>query len=392
MKIIIVSYWHPDSGLTLAKHLSSKVDLTFLLVVYGDRYQQGLLNLDLRKIPYGLTIDKDIISNLLPPEINSYINNSFKLYILRMPSLKILRDWRGQNIKLCFRAARYIRNNNFDVVHFNGTSGFQFYFHFFLLRKPKVYTIHDYIPHSGVEKKSPILINRILTKLSYQFILHSKKLCSEFIKFYKVSPKRVNAIYNGPLDIYTAYKKEETKESFFTVLFFGKISKYKGISYLIKASEDIKKVVPEIKIIIAGKGDLGIDKDKLDKKVFIIDNDYIDMHTLAKYIQKSNVVVLPYIDATQSAVLMAAYAFNKPVVATNVGGIPELVDDSVTGILVPPRNSQKLAEAIIYFLKNPDKRKEISENIQRKFSDGEFGWDVITEKLIDVYKKAIKNQ
>lgn len=392
MKAIIVSYGHVASGLTLAKHLSSKIDLTFLLAVYGERFERGLFNLDLRTLPYGLIKDTDILAKVLPEEITSYIGGSFKLILLRTHNLKILKDWRKRNFGVCLEASRYIRANGFDVVHFDGSSGFQIYFHLLLLDKPKVYTIHDYLPHSGEENRNQIRLNRIFSKLDYQFIQHSKRLRENFINRYGVNRNKVEAIYTGPLDIYMKFKKEKIEEEPFTILFWGRISKYKGLMYLVRAADIIKREFPEIKIIIAGKGDLGLSQEDLGDKVFEIHNHYIDNPTLVRYIQRSSLVVLPYTDATQSAVLMTACAFHKPVVATDVGGIPEVVENGITGLIVPPRDSQKLAGAIMRLLGDEKRRKEMAQNIGNKICKGEFDWDFIAKKTIEVYKRTIKSK
>jgi glycosyltransferase involved in cell wall biosynthesis len=389
MKIIIVSYGHLSSGLTLAKHLSSKVDITFILVVHGDRFEREIINIDLKRLKYGLITDRKMLNSLMPNEIISYINTSFNLYLLHVPHLKVLRDWKLQNLTYCYELYRYIKNNNFDVVHFNGSSGFQLYFDILLFTRAKVYTIHDYIQHSGEEGGLQLPLNFLHSRFNYQFIQHSTKLREDFIRFYRVRPERVHAIYNGPLDIYLQFKKEEIKEEPFTILFFGRISKYKGIKYLIEAADIIKKEISNIKIIIAGKGEMSLDKN-IDKKTFEMHNHYIDTHTLITYIQRCSLVVLPYTDATQSAALLTAYAFEKPVVATCVGGIPELVWEGVTGKLVPPKNPQRLAEAIVDLLKHPHQRRYMSEGIRNKFRTGEFAWEEIVNKLIKIYSKITK--
>jgi hypothetical protein len=77
LKVIIISYGHPCSGLTLAKHLSSKVDLTFLLVASGDKFERGVLSLNLKNISCGLITARDTIQRLLPGPVQSYIGESF---------------------------------------------------------------------------------------------------------------------------------------------------------------------------------------------------------------------------------------------------------------------------------------------------------------------------
>jgi glycosyltransferase involved in cell wall biosynthesis len=87
---------------------------------------------------------------------------------------------------------------------------------------------------------------------------------------------------------------------------------------------------------------------------------------------------------------MTAYAFNKPVVASSVGGIPEVVTDNVTGTLVPARNPRALAEAIIDLLLNRGKRARMKKNIEKECLEGKLSWDNVAKETIEVYQKAIE--
>ena len=109
---------------------------------------------------------------------------------------------------------------------------------------------------------------------------------------------------------------------------------------------------------------------------------------MAPLFQKASVVVLPYTDASQSGVIPLAYAFKKPVIATNVGSLPEVVDHGMTGYLVPPGNVKKLEEAIIDLLKDEDKLKRMGQNAFKKAKE-ELSWDKIAHKTVDVYREVI---
>jgi len=109
---------------------------------------------------------------------------------------------------------------------------------------------------------------------------------------------------------------------------------------------------------------------------------------VSELFQKASVVVLPYIDGSQTGIIPIAYAFKKPVIVTNVGSIPEVVDDGKTGYIVPPRNEKKLAEAIIDILRDEHKRKQMGENAYKKMKE-ELSWDKIAEKTIRVYEEII---
>ena len=152
------------------------------------------------------------------------------------------------------------------------------------------------------------------------------------------------------------------------ILFFGRIWEYKGLEYLIRAEPLITSKVPQAKIVIAGRGE---DFERYRRMMvhperFIVHNEYVSDEKRADLFRRASVVVLPYIEASQSGVIPIAYRFGKPVVATTVGGLPFMVDHGRTGYLVPPRDSNALAEAIIPLLQSEELRRQFGENGRRK--------------------------
>ena len=98
-------------------------------------------------------------------------------------------------------------------------------------------------------------------------------------------------------------------------------------------------------------------------------------------------VVCPYIDATQSGVIMSAFALNKPVVCTNVGALPEMVKDNRYGKIVAPENSQALADAIVS-MNTDDVLNQMSEFIDKDHSQGMRSWRSIAEETISFYNNT----
>ena len=121
---------------------------------------------------------------------------------------------------------------------------------------------------------------------------------------------------------------------------------------------------------------------------FEIHNRYIKDEEVSYFFQRAKLVVLPYIECTQTGIIPIAYAFKKPVIVTDVGSIPEVVEDGKTGFIVPPKNSALLAEAITRTLDNEDLRKQMGINGYIKM-EKELSWDSITEKLIKIYNKMM---
>src|SRR5690606_26719718 len=102
---------------------------------------------------------------------------------------------------------------------------------------------------------------------------------------------------------------------------------------------------------------------------------------------ESQFVVCPYKDATQSGVIMTSFALNKPVIATNVGGLKEMIIHNHSGILIEPNNITKLSDSIKWMLSNPASVEEMKNNIYDLNSNGNLSWDIIAKDLITVYSK-----
>ncbi|WP_366923779.1 glycosyltransferase [Metallumcola ferriviriculae] len=166
------------------------------------------------------------------------------------------------------------------------------------------------------------------------------------------------------------------------LLFFGFIREYKGLQYLIRAMPQVFQFYEDIKLLIVG--DFYDNKQKyvedvrslgLTNNVKIYDG-YIPDKEVGKFFAASDIVVLPYISATQSGIVQIAYGFERPVIVTNVGGLPDVVADNRTGYVVEPHNSAQLADAIIkYFAKN--KERTLTKNI--KNDQEKYSWDRMVE-------------
>jgi glycosyltransferase involved in cell wall biosynthesis len=156
---------------------------------------------------------------------------------------------------------------------------------------------------------------------------------------------------------------------------------------LIQAVPLISDKIPNVKVVIAGSGDF-IEKDIIEKSpYFEIYNYFIAEEEVGKYFQRASLVVLPYIEGTQTGVIPIAYAFKKPVVVTNVGSIPEVVDEGVTGYIVPPKDPNALANAIIKLLNNDPLRKQMGENAYKKMGN-ELSWDFIAGETCKIYNEV----
>jgi glycosyltransferase involved in cell wall biosynthesis len=169
------------------------------------------------------------------------------------------------------------------------------------------------------------------------------------------------------------------------LLFFGFVRPYKGLDCLLQAMPGVLRRVPA-HLLIAGEfwsdgaSHLAeMERLGLTDRVTIVDR-YIPNEEVGLYFSAADVVVLPYVEATQSAVVQIAYGFHKPVITTSAGGLPESVEAGKTGLIVEPGDSEALSDAIVEFF---DRGLAITfrENI-RAIGD-RFTW----EKLVDLIEE-----
>lgn len=288
---------------------------------------------------------------------------------------------------------RSIQNINPDVIHILSPLISACFALPFLRKYPQIITVHN--PISLQTKRhlllllSDIVVNALYVRRADIAIVHGNQLKEILSK--KVPEEKIKVIPHGDYSFFKKWKKNNVKEDK-SVLFFGFIAPRKGIRYLIKAEPLIAERISDAKIVIAGKGDFKkYEKGIKNKNCFEIHNKTIPNEQVAELFQRASVVVLPYIKASQSGIIPIAYGFKKPVVVTNVGSMPEVVDNGKTGFIVPPKDSEALAEAIIKLLKDDKLRKEMGETAYKKMKE-ELSWDKIAEKTIEVYKGAIQNK
>ena len=280
-----------------------------------------------------------------------------------------------------------------DVIHVTSKHPWSPLLLLFLRQKyPVVTTIHDPKPHIGERTKFvQCLSNKALITLSNKVIVLGEKLKEDLIRN-GVPEEKIKISPLGGFSFFLKWRKDNVVEEENTILFFGSVRPNKGLEYLIEAVEIIKKELHNFKIIVAGEGDISKHRELIKIKNlsdnFILINEYIPNESVAELFQRSSLVALPYIEGTHSGVIHAAYMFKKPAVVTNVGSIPEVVEDGKTGFVVPPRDVNALADAIIKLLKDDKLRKEMGENAYRKMEE-ELSWDKIAEKTIEIYEKAI---
>ncbi len=385
-KIAVVSFGMSDSIIPLLKNISEKgyCEISLFLTYSQTSGLEGIIDIKKDKLNSGI-FEKSVIKKMFDNKISDYIDGAYQINIYIFPSLKLKSI---DNFKLSFQFAKRLRQ--YDIIHFNGQHGVLPYLQFLLINHPQIYSIHDYIGHTGERKWFADFMNKFIIFVGKQIIVHNKNTFVEIIKNFPKLKKKINYVPFGILEVYKLFGDENIKERENTILFFGRISPYKGVEYLVEAAKRLKKKLPNFHVIIAGGGKFYFDiSDIKNDSTFIIINRYISNDELADLIRQATLVVCPYTDATQSGVVMTAFAFNKPVIASNVGGFKDVIVDNKTGKLVPPKNSDKLGKTIFETLQDKKKLEDMKENISVLKQSREFSWSEIAEKTVDIYRRSI---
>lgn len=256
-----------------------------------------------------------------------------------------------------------------------------------------VYVCHNVTPH----EESGTIDHRlawVVLKRGDAFIVHSeqdrRKLCA-------LLPKP--AVWRTNLPTYEVFQrlalpvKEDVpvREQLGlvnkkVVLFFGFVRPYKGLEYLIQALPLVREQLSDVHLLIVGEfwtskpaylafaANAGV-----SDQITIIDH-YVPNEEVGKYFSAADVVVLPYVTATQSAVVQLAFGFGKPVITTRVGGLHEVVRDGHNGLVVPPQNEEALADAIVHYF-NAGLGGQMSVQIAAERDTGRFSWQEVVEAL-----------
>jgi glycosyltransferase involved in cell wall biosynthesis len=249
-------------------------------------------------------------------------------------------------------------------------------------KKTKILVVCDnVIPH---ERKPG---DKVFTKYFFNnvdyFITMSKSVQKDLFSFYPNAKEKllfhpVYSNFGNPIDKDEAKKKLNVTNKNI-LLFFGFIREYKGLDVLLRAVALLKDKL-DFTLVVAGefysneaKYTSLVDELGLQNTVAFFSN-FIPTNEVKYYFSACNVVVLPYKSATQSGIVQIANNFDKPMISTNIGGLPEIIADGKTGYLVEKENPQELANSILKYF-NEKKEEEFVRNIKEeaaKYSWGEF--------------------
>lgn len=252
----------------------------------------------------------------------------------------------------------------------------------------KMFICHNVFPH----ERFPM--DRLLTKLVLRhgnsYIVHSESDAKDLLTIKPKARLKIN-----PHPTYNMFKirdisKEQARaelgiaEQEKVLLFFGFVREYKGLKHLLYAMPEIRSKIPDIKLLVVGA--FGEDKEDYIKIInerhvndcVCLKDGYTPDNEVEKYFATCDLVVCPYESATQSGIVQIAYGFEKPVIATNVGGLPDVVTDGKTGYVVESQNPSALADAVVKYYQN-DMEQVFATGVREEAY--RFSWDRMVEAV-----------
>lgn len=259
--------------------------------------------------------------------------------------------------------------------------------------------VHDVFPLSG--EKTVRKAYWKIYKEAHSLLTFSQYARNELINELNISPGKVHALFLA-IDCQSAMKRIDTHQAREllglpsadpVILCFGQIKRNKGLEYLLRAFAELIKHEPKAKLLVIGRPwKVNMERFYVLAQQLSIQNHVIFRPELIPeieiqyYMTAADVVVLPYIRLYQSAVLPLACALGKPVIATRVGNIPEVLENGKTGYLLPPRNAAALKRALLKVLYDPAETKQVGLRAQQVMRD-RYNWDVFGQDLAKIIER-----
>lgn len=260
---------------------------------------------------------------------------------------------------------------------------------FYIKHNPSVFTsLASKIYNLALEK-----IDQTLIKNSDYIYTLSYSVKHEILTTYNLPSYKV---YNFNLGAHSilcdkVVHKGFYRDSILRLLFFGRILEYKGIDILVDSYEILKKRSSNfnLELTIAGEGFID---NKLLQRIKTLGirlmNYWINDDDLCRLLSETDIIVIPYREASQSGPASIAVALGIPVIATKVGGLIEQIHDGINGILIEPNNPEEIVRAIKTILDDPNLLYRFSKGA-KSLREGHLSWDNIASKMDEIFYKTL---
>ena len=315
------------------------------------------------------------------------------------------------------RLIRYASVSHPRIFHILWNNKFQYFdrtvlmLYYRLLGKKVAFTAHNV--NAGKRDSNDSLLNRITLRIQYRLadhiFVHTERMKRDLLEEFGVREGAVtfipfginNSVPNTEMTPVEAKRRLGIKAADRTILFFGNIGPYKGLEFLVEAFQSLVAKNPGYRLIIAGSLRDGskrywceiqrmIRRDPSLERV-IERIEYIPDEETELYFKAADILALPYTYVSQSGVLLLAYSFGLPVIATDVGSLRDDIVEGKTGFLCRPRDSIDLARALeTYFASGLFKTLDSRRQEIRDYAHARHSWDIVSETTWKVYTRLLE--
>ena len=299
-----------------------------------------------------------------------------------------------------------LRRGKYDIVHTHSSKpGFYGRIAARLTLVPVIihtvhgFPFHDFMP--DILRQFLIILERFLSRISDRLITVSKLNLQQALRLNLTPTEKLVNIYSG-IDFSKFEKKFDLEKkrrdlnipkNTKVIGFVGRLARQKGIEYFIRAMQTLLTQRVDILAIVVGDGELRWKSERLAEELGV--TPFVKFlgfrEDVPELLQLFDVYVLSSLWEGLGRALTEALYSRRPTVATAVAGVPELVRNQETGILVPPADPEALAEGIFYLLDNPDKRKKLAQNAHNLVKE-EFSVEAMVRSIDVLYQEMYQSK
>lgn len=297
-------------------------------------------------------------------------------------------------IKSFFEQLIFLKKNKIDLIHLNSPGWRESsILAAMFLNIPVVLHIRNHFSSKEVK-------GNFNYKIAKKIVVISNSMKSIFKEFPQIS-KKIECIYNG-IDVQKFSPEEsklkckfQNKSKLFIIGFVGQICHHKGLDLLIKAASSLIKEFPQVRFLVVGPD--GVNEEGLGQK-YLQELEQADLSDYFDFLGKRDdipeimnfvdILVLPSRKEAFGKVIVEAMACRKCVIASDAGGIPEIIEDGKTGFLFPSENVEKLTQCIRKVITNDDLREKVAKNALTA-ARTKFSTDLLIQNIQNLYSSLI---
>lgn len=357
--------------------------------------------------------DRDVELTILSPSASPTVSIEGAT-IIGLGDFEVSRDlryyalrWFRYNIEVLGRAKRLLREIEPDLVHHMFPSWIDYGFSFYPIlnqTRPFIYgpiltQTSGAVPPAMAPKDHLTAAYRkaFSRRLYVQTLRRATRVIVSLEDAFGYLPRFVRdksvTICHGVDSRLFHPSTRRAENSAFNVVFLGRLVPFKGASVAIRAVSQIKERIPNIVLAIAGVGPQRDELETLARSEGVEDSvrflGFVEGSRVPSLLRNSDVLCCPSIADASPTVILQGMACGLPIVASNVGGISEMVGHGASGLLVEPDNEMKLSEAFVKLHEDSELRRRLGDDGRLRV-EREYDWDVIAKRMVGLYRESVQ--